>query len=55
MGRLIDVDTAVIAIMKEACRHQDSYYKGICLQIAIMLNDDRLIPTAEVGEKKDDC
>ncbi len=52
MGRTIDVDVAVKEIMNWTVKHRDPFITGIALGIAILLNDERAIPTVNV-EKKD--
>ena len=48
MSRLIDVDDAVMAIIKAAMKQRDPSIIGVSLGICFMLNDEKSIPTAEV-------
>lgn len=48
MGRKIDVDDAVRAIMAWAVQKRDPLVTGVSLGICFMLNDEKSIPTAEV-------
>lgn len=48
MGRKIDVDDAVKAIMAWAVQKRDPLVTGVSLGICFLLDDEDFIPTAEV-------